>query len=98
MYRKEDIQNLPTCVVVTWDSFNITNFNIHIGRFQTSFLCESLESKIWLICYQYRDEHGKKSHGKNKKRSILGRVSKLAIVKLFLTTTYVGGFRKSFLE
>jgi len=35
--QKKGILKLPTCVVVR-DNFTITNCNIHVGRFQISFL------------------------------------------------------------
>jgi len=61
-------------------------------------LCEVFELEICRTCYQHRDNFFKKKFMASQKNSILGRVSKLAIIKLFVTTTPVGRFRISFLE
>jgi len=66
--------------------------------FKYLFLCEFFELEIWLTCYQHRDNLVKENSWQKQKNSILGRVSKLAIVKLSVTTTHVGRFQIPFLE
>jgi len=61
------------------------------------FLNESFGLEIWHTCYQHREGLMKKNSWQESNFSPLGRVSKLVVVKFFLTTPYVGSFLISFL-
>jgi hypothetical protein len=62
------------------------------------FFDKSFELEIWRLCYQHRFILLKKLSRKIQNISILGRVSKLAIVKLSLTKTHVRRFQIHFLR
>jgi len=66
--------------------------------FEYVFLNESFGLEIWPTYYQHRDGLMSKIRWQKNNFSALGRVSKLVVVKLFLTTTNVGRFLISFLK
>ena len=55
---------------------------IQVGRFEVSFVGEIFELEIWHTCYQYIYNFMKKYLWKKKKISILGKMAKLASLKV----------------
>jgi len=66
--------------------------------FDNIFLKESIGLETWHTCYQNRDRLMPKIWWQKNNSSTLGRVSKLVVAKIFLTTTHVDRFLISFLS
>jgi len=66
--------------------------------FEYLFSNEYFGLEIWHTCYQHRDGLMPKISWQKNNFSTFRKVSKLAVMKFFLTTTHVGRFLLSFFE